>query len=100
MNKPENTIIDDLWHRGRWQAMLAGSPPGEQLELASVRQIACAGASTGDIERHGEAWTASFLSFAERAGIGLLKLRSDGSHVLVLADPLPSEAEAWERVQT
>jgi hypothetical protein len=96
---PLSTIFDDLSHWHRWPRMLAGCRPGEQLELERVKQIVCGGASPSDAERHGEHWVTSFLDFCERGRIAQLYARADGSFVLVLSDPLPTEEQAWERVE-
>jgi hypothetical protein len=98
MTEPGDTIIDDVFHCNRWEGMLAGTSPGEELELGRVRRIACGGAAVQDVARHGHHWLSSFLDYCERGGIGSLRSRSDGSYTLVLADSLPSRAEAWERV--
>jgi hypothetical protein len=79
--------------------MLAGTRPGEEVELARVRRIVCAGATPNDAERYGEHWLTSFLDFCERSGIGTLRVRPDGGYALALTDPLPSCEQAWERVQ-
>jgi hypothetical protein len=97
---PVSTIFDDLTHWHRWPGMLAGCRPGEHAELERVNQIVCRGASPSDAERHGEHWLVSFLDFCERAGIGEIHMRGDGSFVLVLADPLPSEQTAWKRIES
>jgi hypothetical protein len=98
VTEPDDTIIDDVFHCNRWEGMLADAAPGEELELVRVRRMVCAGAAVPDVARHGRHWLSSFLDYCERGGIGSLRARSDGSYTLVLADPLPSRSEAWERV--
>src|SRR5690348_10291948 len=98
MTVSDDTFIHDLYYGNRWEQMLAHAAPGEELELAEVHQIVCAGAAPSDVKRLGESWLASFLSYCERGGIGSLCAHSDGTYTLVLAQPLPTPAEAWARV--
>lgn len=93
-----NTIFNDLHYWQRWPGMLGDIVPGEELELSRVWRIVCEGAASCDAERDGEAWLVGFIDFCERGGVAVLKARSDGSYVLVLADPLPSLDEAWSRI--
>ena len=99
MTATDGAIFYDHSYGNRWKGMLAGVAPGEELELTRVKRIVCAGASAADAQRHGESWLGAFLSFCERGRIGSLQSHSDGSYTLVLSDPLPSGAEAWERIE-
>jgi hypothetical protein len=96
----DDMVIHDLYHWKRWPMMLAGARPGEELSLARLRRVVCDGATTPEAERHGEVWLRTFISYCERGGVGVLRFRSDGTYVLELANPLPSIAEAMERVES